>query len=431
MKKSIFSLSLFTLFSALGCGGTEQFSQLNSFAPLAESESDFSCPESWTLNNSKTLCIKNGSAMGPFTVKMTEACRAFRGGQTCDEVTWNQEFAEKLRGTGSCMAGAARSKKGVCIEGAEAYGPFTKRLVRLCKEKNGGSSCDSMRIGAKFAESLVPGSVGGTDGGGGGGGKPPQSGSWNWMAARDHGARSDGYGSGWFRAARGDGSRLHAGVDFLLPPGSTLYSPCDGTFEGGYDGGGYGYYAVVTCKIPSTVASNGNYNAEILYGHMSSISADNGSVSKGEVIGYSGRSGNASAGGINSHVHYEISVFNASTIRLAGVQRSMNDSETRGITTLDVWSFVSEMKQNCMSPNGFESDESLVYGNRVDPFVLMTCLTSNKPALTYSGIQGSFLKWSQFYSATGFNVNVGLSSPLRILGAIRDQFASKSSEPQH
>ena len=425
MQKSIFSVSFIALFASFGCGPSEQASQLSSISLHAESETDFSCPTSWSLNKAGNLCVKSGNAIGPFTVKMTDACRSFRGGETCDDVTWNQEFAEKLRGTGSCMAGAARSKKGVCIEGAEAYGPFTKKLVRLCKEKNGGSSCDSMRIGAKFAESLVSGSDGG------GGGKPPQSGSWNWLSARDHGARSDGYGSGWFRAARGDGSRLHAGVDFLLPPGSTLYSPCDGSFESGYDADGYGYYGVVTCKIPNEVSGQGNYNAEILYGHLSSISADNGSVSKGEVVGYSGRSGNASAAGINSHVHYEISVFNSSNIRLTGTKRSMKDSETNKITTLDVWSFVSEMKQNCMSPNGFESDESLVYGNRVDPFVLMTCLTSNKPAITYSGIQGSFLKWSQFYSATGFNVNVGLPSPLRILGAIRDQFASKSSEPQH
>jgi hypothetical protein len=49
-------------------------------------------------------------------------------------------------------------------------------------------------------------------------------------------------------------------------------------------------------------------------------------------------------------------------------------------------------------------------GRRADPFMLLTCLSSNKPGLEAPApaLQTTWTRWSDHYNATTFDVDVGL-----------------------
>lgn len=369
-----------------------QSNRESTLSPLSTLGVSLFCPAGFSLSTSGRLCVKGNTALGPFTKKMIAGCKANGGGPSCDTPIWSSSLAEELRGTGTCMAGAGVMPSGLCAEGEEAYGPFTKEHVANCKDKGGGLACESMRIQRKFAEYTLP---------------ADQSFSWGFIAKKDNGVRSDGYGSGWFRAARGDGSRLHAGIDYLFARGTPLYSPCKGNYETGYDEGGYGYYVVVVCRIPSSLAGDEEMYASMLYGHLDDLAVrGSGSVGKGQYIGDVGKSGNADVPGLNPHVHFEISIEDNAFSALRN-DYSMNNIELQSVTSFGVSSFLDKLQSRCLNPTGFRSTAGLSYGSRVDPFVMLSCLSNSKPALSYSGVQDEFLKWSQFYSASTFDVNVG------------------------
>lgn len=88
----------------------------------------------------------------------------------------------------------------------------------------------------------------------------------------------------------------HNGIDFSAPPGTPIYAAAAGSAttvksDGGWNSG-YGNYVVVS--HPNGTSS--------LYAHMSSVAISGGSVSKGQLIGYVGRTG-ASTG---NHLHFEV-----------------------------------------------------------------------------------------------------------------------------
>ena len=74
---------------------------------------------------------------------------------------------------------------------------------------------------------------------------------WTAIAALDQGIREDSYGLGSFRAPRS--GYQHSGIDYLMPLGTALRSPCDGAYLAGYDGG-YGNWAQVVCQVPASLA---------------------------------------------------------------------------------------------------------------------------------------------------------------------------------
>jgi murein DD-endopeptidase MepM/ murein hydrolase activator NlpD len=89
--------------------------------------------------------------------------------------------------------------------------------------------------------------------------------------------------------------RLHAGIDIAVPEGTPIRAADSGNVVIAGWTGGYGNY---TC-IQHTASMS------TCYGHQSSIGVSSGqSVSQGQVIGYSGNTGNSTG----PHLHFEVRI---------------------------------------------------------------------------------------------------------------------------
>lgn len=89
-------------------------------------------------------------------------------------------------------------------------------------------------------------------------------------------------------------SSFHTGIDYGCPMGTAILASSDGVIRyAGYDQTGYGY-----CVIIEHDAAHAT-----LYAHLSSIrfTSIGRAVEQGEVIGYSGNSGNSTG----PHLHFE------------------------------------------------------------------------------------------------------------------------------
>ena len=88
--------------------------------------------------------------------------------------------------------------------------------------------------------------------------------------------------------------KMHAGLDFTAPQGTTIYATADGVVkEANNNAGGYGNHIVI----------NHGYGYETLYGHMVRMKARRGQrVKRGEVIGWIGSTGKSTG----PHLHYEV-----------------------------------------------------------------------------------------------------------------------------
>jgi murein DD-endopeptidase MepM/ murein hydrolase activator NlpD len=89
--------------------------------------------------------------------------------------------------------------------------------------------------------------------------------------------------------------RLHAGIDIAVPEGTPIRAADSGTVAIAGWVGGYGNYTCI----------NHGGGMSTCYGHQSSIGVSVGSgVSQGQVIGYSGNTGNSTG----PHLHFEVRV---------------------------------------------------------------------------------------------------------------------------
>ena len=87
--------------------------------------------------------------------------------------------------------------------------------------------------------------------------------------------------------------RLHSGIDLAADRGDSVYSVCDGRVIRAGVSGSYGRLAVVRCSESITV----------YYTHLDSLDVTKGeTVSRGQIIGRAGSSGNATG----PHLHLEI-----------------------------------------------------------------------------------------------------------------------------
>lgn len=126
--------------------------------------------------------------------------------------------------------------------------------------------------------------VAGTLGNAGGGPVPNGSGR---LASPISGTFTSPFGTRW--------GRLHAGIDVAAPEGTPIRAADSGTVRQAGWMGGYGNY---TCIQHTATLST-------CYAHQSSIGVSSGaSVSKGELIGRSGNTGNSTG----PHLHFEVRV---------------------------------------------------------------------------------------------------------------------------
>lgn len=89
--------------------------------------------------------------------------------------------------------------------------------------------------------------------------------------------------------------RLHAGMDFAVGCGTPVHAAAAGQVISAGWGGGYGNRIVIGHGIVRGVSLATTYN------HLSSIIVGGGSVSRGELIGYSGTTGSSTG----CHLHFE------------------------------------------------------------------------------------------------------------------------------
>ncbi len=230
---------------------------------------------------------------------------------------------------------------------------------------------------------------------------------WTYIAAEDRGIRDDDYGLGAFQAPRK--SSKHSGIDLSMPIGTELYAPCDGAYLAGYDGG-YGNWVQVICPVPKTIAGEATVFASVLFAHLDATEVaitgvnpnDAGVVSRGQVLGTSGKSGNANVPGLNAHLHFEVALVDSELAGLEETHASGVDYDTEAASALR-----ASLAETCLDPYSFAAKGiSLNLGRRIDPFIFMSCLAGDKPALVPPGDQ-ALHAWSDDYSAD-FDVDVGL-----------------------
>jgi peptidoglycan/xylan/chitin deacetylase (PgdA/CDA1 family) len=105
------------------------------------------------------LCVSETEASGPFTQGMIAACREKGGGDACANPRWSRGLAVWLHGSGRCPVGASfDSGLNVCVEGDNAFGPFTQAQVKSCRSASADPSspaCDSNRWSKSFFAGLA------------------------------------------------------------------------------------------------------------------------------------------------------------------------------------------------------------------------------------------------------------------------------------
>ncbi|MEG1433788.1 peptidoglycan DD-metalloendopeptidase family protein [Eubacterium sp.] len=175
------------------------------------------------------------------------------------------------------------------------FAQWVDNTVEWMKEKFKGSTDAIMGFFSKmgsgaldFLKNTLGIDLSGLFGGGAGVGS-----SLGWIWPSDTTEITDYFGQR--ESPGGIGSTNHQGIDIGAAYGTPIYAPSSGTVEiaGGY--GGYG----------NAVKLDMGGGFETLFGHMSSVAVSVGqAVSKGQVIGYVGSTGNSTG----PHIHYSVFV---------------------------------------------------------------------------------------------------------------------------
>ena len=358
--------------------------------PMLVDDPSVFCSLGFRFDATYRLCASETEAIGPFPPAMVAACEDC-GGQDCAGDRWPVDQARGLRGTDACWPGT-EALAPICVDDEHGWGPFTPGMVDDCKAAGGGDvTCESMRWARDFAENLLP---------------PALGQDWVWIMPLDLGLRDDSGGGGAFSATRINNPGGHSGIDVLAPVGTDLLAPCSGPVLTGFDAG-YGNYVQLACPIPPVIAGGESLWASLLFAHMDSLAvASDDSVSPGQVIGTVGKTGNAGSSSINPHVHFEIAIHASLGEAQAESHASANHSANAAGDA-----FAPRFASACLDELGFESTTGpTMKGRRPDPFMLMTCLSSDKPTLEAPepALQSTWTRWSDHYAADAFDVDVGL-----------------------
>ena len=96
------------------------------------------------------------NALGPFTQGMLQKCRDLDGGNVCNTQEWPEPLFLKAYGNGRCPDGSRLNQiLGYCVEGNQALGPFSQKLVAACKDADGGDACGSTRWSSALLYKLI------------------------------------------------------------------------------------------------------------------------------------------------------------------------------------------------------------------------------------------------------------------------------------
>lgn len=153
-SKMIFLISM-SLFFFVSCRNQVdspiEASQQNFGAPGLMIPDDIYCPEGYNYDASFHYCVGQLGVLGPFSSVMIEKCKVFGGGDPCEGLHWDREFAEQIRGREVCPPGSEwNSALTVCAQGQHVYGPFLKTQHDLCVKSGGGPACATMRWSRDF-----------------------------------------------------------------------------------------------------------------------------------------------------------------------------------------------------------------------------------------------------------------------------------------
>ena len=108
--------------------------------------------------------------------------------------------------------------------------------------------------------------------------------------------RNDAHGDGEFGSKRRNG-RLHSGIDIMAPVGTPVYAAKSGIAFKGDVPTGYGKYVMI--YHPD--------GYQTYYGHLSDWAINSVQhINRGDLIGYTGKTGNADSKSIEPHLHFEI-----------------------------------------------------------------------------------------------------------------------------
>lgn len=110
------------------------------------------CPAGSWYSPTDKMCVNERQAFGPFTRTMISLCKKYGGGESaCESARWERSFAARLRLDGQCPRGSSYDvSRAGCIDSGEVHGPFKVRDVDECRRRGGGTVCDSMRWAASF-----------------------------------------------------------------------------------------------------------------------------------------------------------------------------------------------------------------------------------------------------------------------------------------
>lgn len=364
------------------------------------------CAAGFTFDTANQLCTSATEAVGPFPRSMIDHCKRFvanraDGSNSCETTAdgrantrWARSLAIGARNatltSSGCASGTAfDTARGYCSDTGNVYGPFSKDDVAHCKALGGGATCETNRVHPSFVKT-----------------KTPTAGEWAYILSVDHGVRDDGFGEGHFGAARSNSAGTHSGIDFLAPVGSALRSVCDSAdVQTGFDGG-FGNWVQIVCPVPTRLSGGVPMWASTFYAHLQSVSvASGGRVSKGQAIGTVGKSGNASASGINAHVHWEVTIHGSQSAAHNDLHGSADNSSSSVSAQ-----FETAFRQACITPSGIRAVTGPVMrGRRPDPYLMLICTVTGKPKLTTppASVQGFLERWSEHFSATAFDIDVG------------------------
>lgn len=154
-----------------------------------------------------------------------------------------------------------------------------------------------------------------------------------WPLERNHIRRNVTNNS--FGMVRNGGSRAHQGWDLYALPGTPCYAIADGVVVDAYYNGSYGNNIVLQF-------AHGGQNLYAAYCHLSVMVVRHGRVKRGDFLGLTGNTGNAtSMRGEDQHLHFEI----RTTRHLGnGLEGRLNPARLYGLAPVG-WTYYEAHKQ--------------------------------------------------------------------------------------